>query len=71
MKGKVKWYNRVTGFGFIIPDEGGADVFVHYSAIQSERKKDRILEENQVVEFKSIQGQRGPAAADVRVVVAA
>jgi cold shock protein len=66
MKGKVKWYNRVKGYGFIVSDEGGQDVFVHYSAIQVDKKKDRILEENQVVEFEIKEGAKGPAAANVK-----
>jgi cold shock protein len=66
MKGKVKWYNRVKGYGFIVPDEGGTDVFVHYSAIQVEKKKERQLEEGQVVEFEVKEGPKGPAAGNVK-----
>ena len=66
MKGKVKWYNRVKGYGFLVSDEGGQDVFVHYSAIQVDKKKDRILEENQVVEFEIKEGPKGPSAANVK-----
>lgn len=65
MKGKVKWYNRVKGYGFIVPDEGGAEVFVHYSAIVGD-KKARLLDEGQVVEFEVKEGPKGPAAADVK-----
>lgn len=64
MQGTVKWFNSEKGFGFIAPDEGGADVFVHYSAIQSNGY--RSLEENQRVEFEITQGQKGPQADAVR-----
>lgn len=66
MKGKVKWYNRVKGYGFLVSDDGGQDVFVHYSAIQVEKKKERILEEGQGVEFEVKDGAKGPAAANVK-----
>jgi cold shock protein len=66
MQGTVKWFNSEKGFGFIAPDEGGADVFVHYSAIQSSGY--RALEENQRVEFEITQGQKGPQADSVRPV---
>lgn len=66
MKGKVKWYNRVKGYGFIVPDEGDKDVFVHYSAIQVEKKKERILMEGQVVEFEIKDGPKGPSADNVK-----
>lgn len=66
MKGKVKWYNRVKGYGFIVPEEGDKDVFVHYSAIQVEKKKERILVEGQGVEFDVTDGPKGPSAANVK-----
>jgi len=62
--GTVKWFNAEKGFGFIAPDDGSADVFVHYSEIQS--KGFRSLEENQKVEFEVGQGQKGPQAQQVR-----
>ncbi len=61
--GKVKWFNEAKGYGFIEPDGGGRDVFVHYSAIQGEGYK--TLSEGQVVEFEVIQGEKGPQAANV------
>ncbi len=61
--GKVKWFNESKGYGFIEPDGGGRDVFVHYSAIQGEGYK--TLSEGQVVEFEVVQGEKGPQASNV------
>ena len=63
-QGTVKWFNGEKGYGFIAVD-GGQDVFVHYSAIQTEGF--RSLEQDQRVEFEITQGQKGPQADDVRV----
>jgi CspA family cold shock protein len=63
--GKVKWFNPQKGFGFIQPDEGERDVFVHYSAISAAGFK--TLEEGQLVQFDLIDGQKGPQAANVQV----
>ncbi|MBI3077465.1 MAG: cold-shock protein [Deltaproteobacteria bacterium] len=60
--GKVKWFNEAKGFGFI-EQEGGPDVFVHYSAIQEDGFK--TLSEGQVVEFEITQGAKGPQAINV------
>jgi cold shock protein len=65
-QGAVKWFNAEKGFGFIAVDGGGADVFVHYSAIQSDGY--RSLDEGQRVEFEITQGQKGPQADAVRPV---
>jgi CspA family cold shock protein len=65
-QGTVKWFNAEKGFGFIAVDEGGADVFVHYSAIVADGY--RSLEEGQRVEFDVTQGQKGPQAENVRTV---
>lgn len=63
-QGTVKWFNAEKGYGFIEQDGGGPDVFVHYSAIQSDGY--RSLEEAQRVEFEITQGQKGPQADNVR-----
>jgi CspA family cold shock protein len=65
-QGTVKWFNAEKGFGFISVDGGGADVFVHHSAIQTNGY--RTLEENQRVEFEIVQGAKGPQADKVRPV---
>ena len=61
-KGKVKWFNEKKGFGFI-EQEGGGDVFVHFSAIQGDGFK--TLTEGQEVEFDVVDGQKGPQASNV------
>ncbi|MCV6589704.1 MAG: cold-shock protein [Marinobacterium sp.] len=61
--GTVKWFNEEKGFGFITPDNGGSDVFVHFRAIQGDGFK--TLAEGQQVKFDIEQGQKGPQAANV------
>ena len=62
--GTVKWFNDAKGYGFITPDEGGKDLFVHFSAIQGSGFK--TLKENDKVQFDVTQGANGPAATNVR-----
>ncbi|HSV68302.1 MAG TPA: cold-shock protein [Mycobacteriales bacterium] len=61
--GSVKWFNAEKGFGFIAQDGGGADVFVHYSAIAMQGYRE--LAEGQKVTFEITQGQKGPQAENV------
>lgn len=65
-QGTVKWFNSEKGFGFITPDDGSKDLFVHYSEIRSNGF--RTLDEGQRVEFEVGQGDKGPAATGVTAV---
>ncbi len=65
LTGTVKWFNSVKGFGFIAPDQGGDDVFVHFSAIISENSY-RNLKEGDKVEFDVQTSERGPSATNVK-----
>ena len=62
--GQVKWFNNAKGFGFILPDEGGDDLFAHYSAIGMDGYK--TLKAGQFVSFDTIQGPKGLHAANIR-----
>jgi CspA family cold shock protein len=66
LKGTIKWFNNAKGYGFIGREDGGADVFVHFSAIEGEGYKS--VQEGDVVEFEITQGTKGPQAANVSVV---
>ncbi|RKZ04237.1 cold-shock protein [Candidatus Fermentibacteria bacterium] len=62
-QGKVKWFSNQKAFGFITPDDGSKDVFVHFTAIQDEGYK--TLDEGQEVSFDVEEGQKGPQAQNV------
>jgi cold shock protein len=64
--GTVKWFNDAKGYGFITPDEGGKDLFVHHTAIQGSGFK--TLAEGAKVEYESQEGAKGPQAANVSIV---
>ena len=64
--GTLKWFNDAMGFGFITPDEGGKDLFVHFSAIQGSGFK--TLAENQKVQYDAADGPKGPQATNIRLV---
>jgi cold shock protein len=66
MQGTVKWFNDAKGFGFITPDDGSKDVFVHFSAISSSGFKS--LKEGDRVQFETEQGQKGPQAKNVTLI---
>jgi len=66
MKGTVKWFSDQKGYGFITPEDGSKDVFVHYSAITEDGFKS--LKEGQAIEFEITQGPKGPQAANVHKV---
>lgn len=63
--GTVKWFNEAKGYGFITPDNGSPDVFVHFSAIKAEGFK--TLSEGQQVSFDTQSSEKGPQAANVRL----
>jgi CspA family cold shock protein len=64
-RGTVKWFNETKGFGFIVPEGGGADIFVHYKAVVGDSQ--RKLKEGDKVEFEIEQGRKGPQAANVTI----
>ena len=63
IRGKVKWFNDQKGYGFITPEDGSPDVFVHHTAIRAEGF--RSLTENQTVQFEVLESDKGPKAANV------
>ena len=66
MKGTVKWFNNQKGYGFIKPDDGSKDLFVHHTSVKVDGY--RTLSENQAVEFDVIESDKGPSATNVRIV---
>ena len=64
-KGTVKWFNDQKGYGFIAPEDGGKDLFVHYSEIQTDNPR-ASLQDGASVEFEVGQGEKGPCANNVR-----
>jgi len=64
--GTVKWFNEAKGFGFITPDQGGEDLFAHFSQIQANGFK--VLKEMQRVEFEVVRGDKGLQANKIRVI---
>ena len=66
LTGRVKWFNSQKGFGFIVPDNGSKDIFVHYSAIKSDGYKS--LKEGQKVEFEVEQSDKGEKAINVTII---
>lgn len=63
-QGKVKWFNNSKGFGFIVPESGGGDVFAHFSQIKMEGYK--TLKTGQTVEFDLVNGEKGPQAQNIQ-----
>lgn len=64
-KGTVRWFNNAKGYGFIGPEDGSKDLFVHYSAVQLDGYK--ALHEGQQVEYEVVPGEKGPQAANVKL----
>ncbi|MFX0033133.1 MAG: cold-shock protein [Candidatus Hodarchaeota archaeon] len=67
VKGKVKWFDRRKGYGFITRDDGAADVFVHFSAIKDEGNEFKALYEGDKVEFEILDGSKGPQASNLKI----
>ena len=65
--GVVEFFNSQKGWGFLKPDDGGKDVFVHYSAIQSDEEYKQLVK-GQKVSFAIVQGEKGPQADNVKVI---
>lgn len=63
--GTVKWFSNQKGYGFIVPDDGGQDLFVHFSNVISDGYK--TLQDDQKVEFVPAEGKKGPEATEVRI----
>ena len=63
--GEVKWFNNAKGWGFVLPEDGGTDIFVHYSSIQGTGYKSLVA--GQIISFDTIQGDRGLHATNVTI----
>ena len=66
-KGTVKWFNSRKGFGFITPEDGSDDVFVHFSTIKGEDNEFKTIYEGDIVEYEVVDGKKGPQANEVTV----
>ena len=67
VRGTVKWFDRRKGYGFITRDDGGADVFVHFSAIEDKDNEFKAIYEGDKVEFDIVDGSKGPQASNLKV----
>lgn len=66
-KGTVKWFDKKKGYGFITPDDGSADIFVHYSAIQGGEDEFKIIYEGDIVKYEISEGKKGQQASNVTI----
>jgi CspA family cold shock protein len=67
-KGTVKWFDKKKGYGFITPEDGSADIFVHYSGIEGEDSEYKIIYEGDIVEYEITEGKKGPQATNVTII---
>jgi CspA family cold shock protein len=67
-KGTVKWFDKKKGYGFVTPDDGSADIFIHYSAIKGGEDEFKIVYEGDIVEYEITEGKKGPQASNVKIV---
>jgi len=67
-KGTVKWFDKKKGYGFITPDDGSADIFLHYSAIKGDTDEFKIVYEGDIVQYEITEGKKGPQASNVTII---
>ncbi|MFX1339981.1 MAG: cold-shock protein [Promethearchaeota archaeon] len=67
-KGTVKWFDKKKGYGFITPDDGSADIFLHFSGIEGDEEEYKIVYEGDIVEYSVSEGKKGPQAIEVKVI---